>query len=125
MGRQFAGNRVDSQFLETMRMHLVRGRNFLPGEEGVVMITEPAARVLWRDEDALGKSLPWEAQGGAHGPTVVGVVANASTTVVGNPDYRVTRPHPRQQDNRREQPRHQFHIQPQVQTCRTRICSAV
>jgi predicted permease len=86
MGRQFAGNRVDSQFLETMRMHLVRGRNFLPGEEGVVMITEAAARVLWRDEDALGKSLPWDAQGGAHGPTVVGVVANASTTVVGNPE---------------------------------------
>jgi predicted permease len=86
MGRQFAGNRVDSQFLETMRMHLVRGRNFLPDEEGVVMITEAAARVLWRDEDALGKSLPWDVQGGAHGPTVVGVVANASTTVVGNPE---------------------------------------
>jgi hypothetical protein len=86
MGRRFADNRVDSQFLKTMRMHLVHGRNFLPGEEGVVMITEAAARVLWRDEDALGKSLPWNAQGGAHGPTVVGVVANASTTVVGNPE---------------------------------------
>jgi hypothetical protein len=84
MGRQFAGNRVDSQFLATMRMHLVRGRNLLSGEEGVVMITEAAARVLWPNEDALGKSLPWDGQGGAHGPTVVGVIANASTTVPGN-----------------------------------------
>lgn len=50
------------------------------------MISEAAARVLWRDEDSLGKSLPWDDQGGAHGPTVVGVVANASTTVVGNPE---------------------------------------
>jgi macrolide transport system ATP-binding/permease protein len=82
MGRQFAGNRVDPQFLETMRMHLVRGRNFLPGEEGVAMISEAAARVLWHDGDALGKSLPWD----AHGPTVVGVVGNASTTAVGNPE---------------------------------------
>uniref|UniRef100_Q022R7 ABC transporter permease n=1 Tax=Solibacter usitatus (strain Ellin6076) TaxID=234267 RepID=Q022R7_SOLUE len=86
MGRQFGGNRVDPEFLRAMRMRVVRGRNFLPGEEGVVMITEAAARVLWHDEDALGKSLPWDAQGGAHGPTVVGVVANASTTVVGNPE---------------------------------------
>jgi predicted permease len=86
MGRQFAGNRVDSQFLQTMGMHLARGRNFLHGEEGVVMITEAAARVLWRDEDALGKCLPWDDRGGAQGPTVVGVVANASTTVVGNPE---------------------------------------
>jgi predicted permease len=86
MGRQFAGNRVDPQFLETMRMRLLRGRNFLPGEEGVVMVTEAAARVLWPNEDSLGKSLPWDPQGGAHGPTVVGVVANASTAAVGNPE---------------------------------------
>ena len=70
-GRQFAGNRVDAQFLDTMRMPLVRGRNFLPGEEGVALISEAAERVLWRDGDALGKSLPWD----AHGSTVVGVVA--------------------------------------------------
>jgi predicted permease len=86
MGRQFAGNHVDPQFLQTMGMHLVRGRNFLPGEQGVAMITEAAARVLWRDNDALRKSLPWDDQGGAHGPTVIGVVANASTSVVGNPE---------------------------------------
>jgi hypothetical protein len=72
-------------FSRPWALHLVRGRNFLPGEEGVVIITEAAAQVLWRDEDALGKSLPWDGQGGAPGPAVVGVVANASTTLVGNP----------------------------------------
>ena len=78
-GRQFAGNRVDTQFLDTMRMPLLRGRNFLPGEEGVAMISEAAERVLWRDGDALGKSLPWD----THGSTVIGVVRNASTGAVG------------------------------------------
>ena len=82
MGRQFAGNRVDPQFLDTMRMHLVRGRNILPGEEGAAMISEGAQQVLWHDGDALGQSLPWD----VHSPTVVGVVANASTTAAGNPE---------------------------------------
>jgi predicted permease len=82
MGRQYAGNHVDPQFLDTMGMRLVRGRNFRPGEDGVALISEAAARVLWPDEDALGKSLPW----GSHGQTVIGVVRNASTAYVGNPE---------------------------------------
>jgi ABC-type antimicrobial peptide transport system permease subunit len=32
-GRQYAGNHVDPQFLDTMGMRLVRGRNFRPGED--------------------------------------------------------------------------------------------
>ena len=80
MGRQYAGNRVDPQFLETMGMSLLRGRNFLPGEDGVAIVSEATARVLWPGEDALGKSLPW----GTDGPTVIGVVRNASTVYVGN-----------------------------------------
>jgi predicted permease len=80
MGRQFAGNHVDPQFLDTMGMHLVRGRNFRAGDAGVAMISEATARALWPDQDALGQPLPWE----PHGPTVIGVVRNASTTAVGN-----------------------------------------
>ena len=80
MGRQYAGNRVDPQFLDTMGMRLVRGRNFRPGEDGVAIVNEATARVLWPDQDALGKSLPW----GPHGQTVIGVVRNASTAYVGN-----------------------------------------
>jgi predicted permease len=82
MGRQYAGNHVDPQFVETMGMRLVRGRNFRPGEDGVAIISEAAARVLWPDQDALGKSLPW----GTHGQTVIGVVRNASTVYVGKPE---------------------------------------
>ena len=82
MGRQYAGNHVDPQFLDTMGMRLVRGRNFRPGEDGVAIITEAAARVLWPDQDALGTSLPW----GTQGQTVIGVVRNASTGYVGNPE---------------------------------------
>ena len=57
MGRPFAGNRVDPQFLDTMGIRLVRGRNFRPGENGVSIVSEAAARVLWPDQDAVGKSL--------------------------------------------------------------------
>ena len=81
MGHQYAGNRVDPQFLDTMGMHLVRGRNFGPREDTVAIISEATARVLWPDQDALGKSLPWDPPG----QTVIGVVRNASTAYVGNP----------------------------------------
>lgn len=79
MGRQYAGNHVDPQFLETMGIPLVRGRNFRPGDEGVAIISEAAARALWPAEDPLGKSLPWSKEG-----TVIGVAGNASTASVGN-----------------------------------------
>ncbi len=78
-GRQFSGNTVDSHFLDTMNMQLVRGRNFLPGERRVAMVTDSAARLLWPDQDPLGKDLPWDSQG----TVVVGVVRNASTTAIG------------------------------------------
>jgi macrolide transport system ATP-binding/permease protein len=84
MGRQYAGNHVDPEFLDTMGMRLVRGRNFRPGEDGVAIVGEATARALWPDPDsknvALGKSLPWDPRG----QTVIGVVANASTAYVGN-----------------------------------------
>jgi putative ABC transport system permease protein len=82
MGRQYSGNRVDPEFLDTMGIRLVRGRNFRPGEDGVAIVSEAAARVLWPNQDDLGNSLPW----GSHHQTVIGVVRNASTAHVGNPD---------------------------------------
>ncbi len=83
MGRRYAGNHVDRQFLDTMGIRLVRGRNFRPGEDGVAIVSEAAARMLWPDQDALGKSLPW---GEPPGQTVIAVVRNASTGYVGNPE---------------------------------------
>jgi predicted permease len=79
MGRHYTGNHVDPQFLGTMGMRLVRGRNLRPGEGGVAIISEATGRVLWPDQDPLGKSLPWNPPG----QTVIGVVRNASTVLVG------------------------------------------
>ena len=62
MGRQYDGNEVDPQFLDTMGMRLVRGRNFRPGEGGVALVSEATAGVLWPDQDPLGKPLPWGPQ---------------------------------------------------------------
>jgi predicted permease len=84
MGRQYAGNRVDPQFLDTMGMRLMRGRNFRPGEDGIAIVSEATARVLWPGQDPLGKSLPWDPPG----QTVIGVVRDASTAYVGNPEPR-------------------------------------
>lgn len=78
-GRQFASNHVDPNFLNTMNLRLVRGRNFFPGEERVALVTEATAHVLWPDADALGKALPWDSRGA----TVIGVVRNVSTTEIG------------------------------------------
>ena len=82
MGRQYAGNQVDPHFFDTMGVRLVRGRNFRPGEDGVALVNEAAARALWPDQDALGKTLPW----GSQHQTVIGVVGNASTVYVGQRD---------------------------------------
>jgi len=79
LGHQYAGNHVDPEFLDTMGIRLVRGRNFRQGEDGVAIINEATARVLWPDQDPLGKILPWSTD--AH--TVIGVVRNASTSDVG------------------------------------------
>jgi len=78
-GRQYSGNHVDPQFLDTMGIRLVRGRNFGPGEAGVALVNEAAARALWPDSEAVGRSLPWEPPG----RMVIGVVCNASTAHVG------------------------------------------
>lgn len=79
-GRQYEGNHVDPQFLDTMGMRLLRGRNFRSGEDGVAIINEATARELWPDQDALGKSLPWD----SNGSKVIGVVEDASTANLGN-----------------------------------------
>jgi hypothetical protein len=81
-GREFAGNYVDPQFLDTMGMRLVRGRNFQPGEDNVALISEAAERVIWPARDSLGKPLPW----GSPGTIIIGVVRNASTNAVGHPE---------------------------------------
>jgi hypothetical protein len=65
---------VDPAFFSTMEIPLLRGRNFLPGEEHAVIVSDTLARKQWPGEDPIGKQ---DASGSAPGDIVVGVVANA------------------------------------------------
>ncbi len=86
MGRQFAGNHVDPQFLETMGMHLVRGRNFRPGEEGVVDDQRSnGARFCGRIRTPSANLSPGMLRAVPRPPSSASL-RNASTTVVGNPE---------------------------------------
>jgi predicted permease len=67
-------NRVDAEFLPTLGLRLVSGRNLLPGEKGVAIVSATLARRLWPGADPIGKSLEI-----GDGGTVVGVVESAGT----------------------------------------------
>ena len=65
---------VDPSFFQTMQVPLLRGRNFLPGEQHAVIINDSLARKQWPGEDPLGKQ---DASGSSSGDVVIGVAANA------------------------------------------------
>jgi len=65
---------VDPSFFQTMQVPLMRGRNFLPGEQHAVIISDSLAQKQWPGEDPLGKQ---DASGSGPGDVVIGVVANA------------------------------------------------
>lgn len=78
---------VESRFFRTVKMRLVRGREFGPGDDlsgpGVVILNDTAARLLWGGRDPIGQRLrltqtetPFE---------VIGVVADASYTGLKDP----------------------------------------
>ena len=75
-GRSFSIqlNRVDPQFLSTMKIPLMRGRNLAAGETHSVVIGESLARGMWPGQDPLGKK--FDLNGGY---TVVGVAGSART----------------------------------------------
>ncbi len=65
---------VDPDFFKTMQVPLLRGRNFFPGEQHAVIISDSLANKQWPGEDPLGKQ---DASGSGPGDIVIGVVANA------------------------------------------------
>ena len=71
-------NRVDPRFFQTMGIPLVRGRNLVRGEDGTVVVSESMALARWRGEDPLGRQFD--------GRTVVGIVANARTAALQDPE---------------------------------------
>lgn len=73
-------NWVGPEFFETMRIPLLRGRNFHAGEKDVVILSESLARKRWPTEDPIGKQ--WK-DGKA---TVIGVVGNTRAMELNNTD---------------------------------------
>ena len=81
---QFYGNAVDENFLPSLGIAIVRGRNLRAGERQAVVVSQGLARKLWPGEDPLGKTmqkmtsktgaLAWDKDF-----TVVGVAAAART----------------------------------------------
>jgi predicted permease len=65
---------VDPAFFSTMQIPILRGRNFLPGENHAVIISDTLARKQWPGENPLGKQ---DASGSGPGDVVIGVAANA------------------------------------------------
>jgi hypothetical protein len=68
---------VDPDYFRVMRLGMLRGRIFEPGEQEVVIVSAAAGRAAFDGDDPLGKG--WNPDGGgARGPTVIGLVeANA------------------------------------------------
>jgi ABC-type antimicrobial peptide transport system permease subunit len=74
-------NRVDADFVRTLGITLVRGRNFGPGDQGVALVSESFARRQWPGEDAVGKTLS-----NMDRAVVVGVVKTAGTFDIAEED---------------------------------------
>jgi hypothetical protein len=62
---------VTPSYFDTMRIPLRRGRLFVAGEKGVVLISEALARRRWNGEDPIGKTFAES--------TVIGIVGDART----------------------------------------------
>jgi predicted permease len=69
---------VDPTYFRVMGIPLRRGRLFSVSEPRTAVVSDSFARAVWRDEDPLGRT--WD------GATIVGVVGNAATVSLANPD---------------------------------------
>jgi predicted permease len=65
-------NYVDPEFLNTMKIPLLRGRRLQRGDQHVVVIGESLARSLWPGQDPLGKKFEF-----GDGYVVIGVAGTA------------------------------------------------
>jgi predicted permease len=84
-------HQVDPQYLSTMNIALVRGRNLSEGDERSVLVSESLAHRKWPDSDPLGELLTI----GDESLIVVGIAGNARSLAIRNPEavelYRLAR----------------------------------
>lgn len=72
---------VSASYFSVMRLAIVRGRTFLPGEQNIAIVSQSAARAMWANEDPIGKV--WDFDGKKL--TVVGVVKDSGANEFINP----------------------------------------
>ena len=77
-------NNIDAGYFETMRIPIMRGRNFQKGDREVIILGERAAIKLFPNLDPIGKE--YVGNNGKDRWTVVGIAANAPITAPGDPD---------------------------------------
>ncbi len=75
-------NHVDPGYFETMKIRLLRGRNFRTGEQKVLIVSDSFVRKQWPAADGLGKTFP---MGDEQWP-IVGIAASARTGALNDPD---------------------------------------
>ena len=74
-------NVVEPGFFRTLKLSLLRGRDFTTGDTPVslpvAIVNEAFTRMIWPDEDALGKQIVVEGDDGPQPVTIVGIAADA------------------------------------------------
>jgi len=75
-------NAVAPSYFTVMGLPIVRGRTFLPGEMGVVVVSESAARAVWPAQDPLGEQ--WQLARAQR--TVVGIVKDSGANLLTDAD---------------------------------------
>jgi predicted permease len=81
-GLGVSSHRIDPEFFDTMRIRMLAGRGFLPGDSQSAIVSEPVARSLWPNLNPLGQKLRL----GDDSFNVVGVVASARLVEPANSD---------------------------------------
>jgi predicted permease len=84
-------HQVDSHYLSTMKIALLRGRDLAEGDPGGIVVGESLALRYWPGREPLGQLLTI----GDEALTVVGIAASARSLALGDPDvvefYRLAR----------------------------------
>lgn len=75
-------NLIDPEYFSTMKIPLLRGRNFRQGETNSVIVSESLAKRLWPGEEPLGKNLTL----GSTQHPVIAVAGNARVTALADSD---------------------------------------
>jgi ABC-type antimicrobial peptide transport system permease subunit len=70
-------NYVAPNYFDALRIPVLRGRPFRPGETGSAIVAESAARVIWPNQDPIGKT--WQFENSLR--TVVGVVKDSGSNL--------------------------------------------